>query len=202
VLIPRLKTDRLTIRALTTNDLDECHELYLDTGWADEESTAEENFQVRKSWLDWTIRNYVELDRLNQPPYGDRAVELVENGRFIGLAGLVPLLAPFGQLPSFGGRKNAPFSAEVGLFWMISPSAQGHGFATEAARALVNFAFDVLKVGRIAAGTEYDNLASIGVMRRLGMRIERNPFPDPLWFQITGVLRKEHLGAGPPTGTG
>lgn len=191
MIVPKLETDRLRVRALTTNDLNECHRLYLDTARADKDNTAEENLHVRKTWLDWTVRNYDALDRLNQPPYGDRAIELIENGRLIGLVGLVPLLAPFSQLPGFGGRKNAPFSAEVGLFWMISPSVQGRGFATEAARAMVRFSFDVLQAGRIVATTEYDNLASIAVMRKLGMRIERNPFPDPPWIQITGVLRKE-----------
>jgi hypothetical protein len=53
---------------------------------------------------------------------------------------------------------------------------------------VVNYAFGTLKLGRILAGTEYDNAASIAVMRRLGMRIERNPHPVPEWFQIHGVL--------------
>jgi RimJ/RimL family protein N-acetyltransferase len=195
MLLPTLNTDRLIIRPLTVNDLSVCHQLYLDTGWADKGLTDEGNLQIRRSWLDWTIRNYTELDRLIQPPYGDRAVELRENGRLIGLVGLVPLLAPFAQLPTFGRKADAPFSAEVGLFWMISPTMQRRGLATEAGRCLVRFAFDVLKVGRILAGTEYSNFASIAVMRKLGMRIEKNPFPSPAWFQITGILQRE--GRGP-----
>jgi len=196
MLLPTLNTDRLTIRPLTANDLWVCHQLYLDTRWADKGLTNEGNLQIRRSWLDWTIRNYTELDRLNQPPYGDRAVEFRENGRLIGLVGLVPLLAPFAQLPSFGSQVDPPFSAEVGLFWMISPAMQGRGFATEAARALVSYAFDVLKLGRIMAGTGYDNLASIAVMRKLGMKIERNPFPSPAWFETTGILQNERQGPG------
>jgi [ribosomal protein S5]-alanine N-acetyltransferase len=196
MLLHTLKTDRLKIRPLTVNDLSVCHQLYLDTRWADMGLTDERNLQIRRSWLDWAIRNYTELDRLNQPPYGDRAVELRENGRLIGLVGLVPLLAPFAQLPTFGSQVDASFSAEVGLFWMISPAMQSRGFATEAAGALVNFAFEVLKVGRILAGTEYSNFASMAVMRKLKMRIERNPFPNPAWFQITGILQKEREGPG------
>jgi RimJ/RimL family protein N-acetyltransferase len=191
MLLPTLKTDRLRIRPLTAKDLSICHQLYLDTKWADQRLADKRNLQIRRSWLDWTIRNYAELDRLNQPPYGDRAVELRESGQLVGLVGLVPLLAPFAQLPTFGSEVEAPFSAEVGLFWMISPAMQGRGLATEAACALVSFVFDVLKVGRIMAGTEYDNFASIAVMRKLGMHIERNPFPSPAWFQITGILQKE-----------
>jgi RimJ/RimL family protein N-acetyltransferase len=197
MLLPTLKTDRLRIRPLTPKDLSVCHQFYLDTKWADQGLADKRNLQIRRSWLDWNIRNYTELDRLNQPPYGDRAVELRENGRHIGLVGLVPLLAPFAQLPTFGCQVDAPFSAEVGLFWMISPAMQGRGLATEAARALVSFAFDVLNVGRILAGTEYDNFASIAVMRKLGMRIERNPFPSPAWFQITGILQEERQRSGP-----
>jgi hypothetical protein len=36
--------------------------------------------------------------------------------------------------------------------------------------------------------TEYSNAASIGVMRRLGMDIQRNPDEQPGWFQTVGVL--------------
>jgi len=31
-------------------------------------------------------------------------------------------------------------------------------------------------------------------MRRLGMRIETNPYPEPEWFQVVGVI--DHPGAG------
>ena len=49
------------------------------------------------------------------------------------------------------------------------------------------------------ATTTYDNAASIGVMRKLGMRIERNPFPDPPWLQIVGICenpstREQNIG--------
>jgi hypothetical protein len=85
MLLPTLETDRLKIRPLTANDLSVCHQLYLDTRWAEKGLTDEQNLQIRRGWLDWTIRNYAELDRLNQPPYGDRAVELRENSQLIGL---------------------------------------------------------------------------------------------------------------------
>lgn len=81
MLLPTLKTDRLRIRPLTVKDLSICHQLYLDTKWADQGLVDKRNLQIRRIWLDWTIRNYTELDRLNQPPYGDRAVELRESGQ-------------------------------------------------------------------------------------------------------------------------
>ena len=190
MFLPSLATERLIIRPLAMSDLEACHRLNLEIEWHDRNLTVEQNREARRSWLEWTIRNYTELARLLQPPYGDRAVVLKESGAFAGLVGLVPLLAPFAQLPSFGRTENAPFSAEVGLFWAISPSMQRRGIATEAARALIDDAFETLKLGRIMAGTEYDNHASIAVMRRLGMRIEKNPFPEPGWFQITGIATR------------
>jgi hypothetical protein len=30
----------------------------------------------------------------------------------------------------------------------------------------------------------------MGVMRKLGMRIERNPFPDPPWLQVVGFIEQ------------
>jgi hypothetical protein len=41
---------------------------------------------------------------------------------------------------------------------------------------------------QIVAMTRYDNPASIGVMRKLGMRIEHNLLPDPPWLQVVGII--------------
>lgn len=186
--LPTLETKRLLIRPLRMDDLNECHRLYVDIDWADKAVSEEENLKQRRDWLEWTVRNYEQLALMYQPPYGERAVVLKESGRFVGLVGLVPLLAPFGQLPSFGGVEGSRFSAEVGLFWATTPALQRRGYATEAARALVDHVFGSLKLGRILAGTQRGNTASIEVMRRLGMRIEENPFPEPPWFEVTGIL--------------
>ena len=48
--------------------------------------------------------------------------------------------------------------------------------------------FSILHLGRIVATTRYNNTASIRVMGKLGMRIERNPSPDPPWFQVVGFV--------------
>jgi RimJ/RimL family protein N-acetyltransferase len=53
---------------------------------------------------------------------------------------------------------------------------------------MVAYAFAELRLRRIVATTEHDNARSLNVMRRLGMRIERNPRPEPAWFQSVGIL--------------
>ena len=40
----------------------------------------------------------------------------------------------------------------------------------------------------IIATTTDDNAASIAVMRKVGMVVERNPLPEPPWFQVVGIL--------------
>ena len=144
----------------------------------------------RRSWLEWSILNQKWLPQLHQPPYGDRAITLKTGGTLIGTTGYVPLLEAFEQIPEL--RAFTPASRyktpEAGLFWVIDPLHQRRGYAAEAARAMVEHAFRDLRIKRILATTEYTNLASQGVMRKIGMRIHRNPLPDPPWLQVVGVL--------------
>lgn len=190
--MPVLETGRLAVRPFVMDDLERVHAL-LDGAWGEETALAE-----REKWLRWTVAGYDALASLHQPPYGDRAIVLRETGELVGVTGLVPSLGPFGVLPSFGGAVRDPaarlFVPEVGLYWAIDPDYQGRGFATEAAGALIAWAFEHLSLRRIVATTTYDNERSMAVMRKLGMSVERNPLPEPQWFQVTGVLDNPSLG--------
>lgn len=188
--LPVLTTARLEIRPLTPGDAQDCHQLYTEIGWNDEQRSDADNLEQRRQWVEWSALNHVQLAQLRQPPYGERAVFAASLG-FVGLVGLAPLLAPFAQLTRVESAVRGRFTPEVGLFWAISPKAQRQGYATEAARALIDFAFRELQLARIAATTDYDNSASIAVMQRLGMRIYRNPERDPPWFQVVGFLEAE-----------
>ncbi|MFO7635275.1 MAG: GNAT family N-acetyltransferase [Caldilinea sp.] len=76
----------------------------------------------------------------------------------------------------------------IGLYWEVSPRHQRRGYATEAGAALIRYAFMELNLQRLVANTNYDNAASIGVMRKLGMSIQHNPLPEPPSMQIVGML--------------
>ena len=195
IQMPLLKTPRLLIRPFFLSDLPEVHRL-LDVelrqaGLPDEEIMTLEG---RAQWLQWSVLNYDQLAQLNQPPYGDRGVILRSTGQLIGACGFVPCLMPFEQLPGFvaGKSSGAPAlsTTEFGLFYSISPEHQRLGYASEAVRALVDYAFQHLQLKRVIATTTYDNVASVGVMRKLGMRIEKNPHPEPPWMQVVGVLEQ------------
>jgi ribosomal-protein-alanine N-acetyltransferase len=196
--MPPLETARLLIRPFADADLPAVHQL-LDHDLAEAEmgNEGQQDLDVRRQWLDWTVLNYDQLARLYQPPYGDRAIMLKDEGTLIGASGYVPCLGPYGQIPALHAGSERPtglWRTEFGLFWAIAPSHQRRGYATEAGQALIDYAFEHLDLGRIIATTTYDNAASLAVMRKLGMTIDRNPLPTPPWLQAVGVLENPRAG--------
>lgn len=179
-----LETERLRIRELTAADLPAIAAV-LDA------ACAPSPLPQRKQWLAWTTASYRMHDELGQPPYGERAVVLKASSTLIGAVGVVPAYGPFGSLAWFAERTPIAASGlstpEVGLFWAIDPAHQRQGYATEAAAVLMNYMFHVWQLERIVATTTDDNIASMRVMQHLGMQIERNPHPEPAWFQVVGV---------------
>jgi RimJ/RimL family protein N-acetyltransferase len=189
--VPILRTARLVIRPFEPNDLDAIHRILdRELSAADFGTEGVKTRDERREWVKWSIMNYEQLAQLNQPPYGDRAVVVKDTGELIGACGFVPCLAPFDQLPSRPAAHETRrlFRTEFGLYYAISPAHQRCGYATEVTRALIEYALNELRLHRIVATTTHDNTVSIAVMRKLGMRIERNPDPDPPWFQVVGIL--------------
>lgn len=191
--IPPLETERLVIRPFTIDDLDAIHQLLdIDLITADFGTEGATTRHEREQWLQWTISSYEALAKLYQPPYGDRAIVLKQTQQVIGACGFVPSFGPFDQLPSLSSNEQGTSvhlnSPEFGLFYALSPNYQRQGYATEAAKTLINYAFKQLNLQRIVATTTCENEASIGVMRNVGMLIEKNPYPDPPWFQVVGML--------------
>jgi ribosomal-protein-alanine N-acetyltransferase len=186
--MPPLQTERLTVRAFEEADLDPVLAV-LDVHDAAGRDATER--YVRHGAL-----NALVLAELGQPPYGDRAVVLRDGGHLVGMAGLVPAYGPFDQLRPLGsgGDPSALRTLdrpEVGLFYHLHAEHRGRGYATEAARALVDFAFGPLRLYRIVATTERDNVASQAVMRHLGMTLHENALDEPGWFQLVGILDNE-----------
>jgi RimJ/RimL family protein N-acetyltransferase len=110
--------------------------------------------------------------------WGWWAVEVAATGEFIGFAGLDPVDE---ELP-FGG-------VEVG--WRLARPAWGHGYATEAGHACLDFGFDELGLAEILAITAVGNHRSRAVMHRLGMTYDpADDFEDPT---VDGPLRHSVL---------
>ena len=95
--------------------------------------------------------------------YGLWALERRDSGEFLGYTGLWPA----DVLPS------GP-AVEVG--WRLARPAWGHGFATEAATEALRLAFTDVGLDEVVSFTPAVNTASLGVMRRIGLR--RDPGRD------------------------
>lgn len=67
-------------------------------------------------------------------------------------------------------RSIANRQVEVG--YTFHPDAGGHGYATEATRALIDLAFSDLDAHRVFARTDARNTPSASLLRRLGFRQE------------------------------
>ncbi len=101
---------------------------------------------------------------------------------------------------SLVGIDAANERAELG-YWVGKPF-WGHGFATEAGRAAVAFAFDTLELKRVFASAIAENAASKRVLEKIGMRHEGVQRAHICRFGVTsdlelyGVLRGEDSAAG------
>lgn len=60
--------------------------------------------------------------------------------------------------------------AELEIGWRLATSATGQGFATEAGKAVADYAFDVIQVDHVVSVADQRNIASHRVMERVGMR--------------------------------
>ncbi len=97
-------------------------------------------------------------ERDEQQGYGIWPVVHKEDHRVIGECGIT-------QIPGH--------EPHVEIAWIFNKAYQGKGFATEAARAVMDFAFTELHIARLYALIERFNARSIAVANRLGMRYDR-----------------------------
>jgi RimJ/RimL family protein N-acetyltransferase len=89
--------------------------------------------------------------------WGLWAVEERADGQLIGCVGLA--------VPSF----TEHFTPCVEVMWRLRRASWGHGYATEAARECLRFAFETLGLPEVVAFTVPANVRSRAVMQRLGM---------------------------------
>jgi RimJ/RimL family protein N-acetyltransferase len=154
---PRLHTARLLLRSLTEADVDPLARLSSDP----ETMRFFDALPTREQ-----IEALVERHRtaLAEGRPGQFAVERLEDGRFLGFVGLA--------VPRF----EASFQPCVEIGWRLGKDSWGHGYATEAGRAVLVHAFETLGLSELVSFTAVLNEPSQAVMRRLGMR--RDPDGD------------------------
>jgi len=147
-----LKTPRLRIRSWTDADRDLFREINADP-------KVMEYFAFRRSHAE----SDALLEKLNgsirDTGLGFYALELSETAEPIGFCGL-----SLANMPEI-------FPAEtVEIGWRLATRFWGHGYVTEAARALLDFAFIDKDIPAILAFAVADNRRSTAVMERIGMK--------------------------------
>ena len=145
---PELHTARLRLRAFEDADAKDLYAL-------------QSNAYVLRYWDSppWTEHARAEkfitrCREMAQEGSGARlAVERVSDGAFIGWCTL---------------QSWNPDHRSASLGYCFDDAAWGHGYATEAARALLQWAFDMLDLNRVQAEADTRNAASARVLEKLG----------------------------------
>lgn len=78
-------------------------------------------------------------------------------------------------------------AAEADIGYMVDPAYSGQGYGTEIARALLQISFEVVGVRRATAGCFADNLASVRILEKVGMRREQYGVKDS-WHAELGWI--------------
>ena len=129
-------------------------------------SAAEVAETIRESIGDFAARGYgIWLIELGSGPGSGTGL--------VGTAGLRPL-------------------EESGLeiFYSLAPGAWGHGYATEAARAVVEYGLGSLGLPEVLAEVDEGNAASVAVVKRLGMT------PYAVVPGVLGLMTRYRVTAG------
>jgi RimJ/RimL family protein N-acetyltransferase len=149
-----LRTERLILRPFTRGDVDAVY------AYRRREDVARYLFDVALSRDECALAVQQRIGQVAFEAEGDKivlAVELAANGALIGEMSLI-------------WRSVDARQAEVG--WIFDPDYQGRGYATEAAKAMLDLAFGPGDMHRVGARCDVRNEASWRLMERLGMRRE------------------------------
>jgi RimJ/RimL family protein N-acetyltransferase len=153
-----IRTERLLLRAWRDDDLDAFAALNVDP--AVMEHFPSRLDRAQSDAVVARIRAHFEREG-----FGLWAVEVVGGAPFIGFTGLLR--------PTF-------MLSEVEVGWRLAREAWGAGYATEAARAVVDHAFDALGLPALVSMTTPANVRSQRVMEKVGfVRDERADFEHP-----------------------
>jgi RimJ/RimL family protein N-acetyltransferase len=146
-----VRTGRLVLRPFT--DMDRAPFFELNTHPSVVESLGSSPTRAES---DAMVDRYDQ--ELQREGWGLWAVEVVGGPAFVGMVGLHRV------------RAELPCAPAVEVGWRLHPDQWGHGYATEAAAASLDFGFDQAGLDEIVALTTTVNIRSQAVMERIGMR--------------------------------
>lgn len=105
-------------------------------------------------------------------------VILKEDDSFIGWCKFLPKFFTSNEtwiINTQGDRAKWPSSVNVEIGWNILKKYQNMGFATEASKAIIDYAFNTLKLSKVVAVTDINNIPSMKIMESLSMQVKIAP---------------------------
>jgi ribosomal-protein-alanine N-acetyltransferase len=164
------ETERLVIRPLRGEDIPALAAI-----WCDAEATR---FMGGPRDFDKVCASFHEDLKAPVPSKLDLwPVVVKETGTIIGHCGLLP--------------KEVDGCNEVELVYVIGSGFWGRGYATEAAAAIRDHAFNTLGQARLVALIDPENTASERVARKIGMRFEKETVrPSGKTMKVYAVERR------------
>lgn len=181
--IPILETQRLKLRGWQQTDLAPLARINADPRVMAFAPNGTLSFEQTQASIERFNNHFKEH------AFGIWAVELKEQGELIGRVGIT--------VPTW----QAPFTPCIEIGWRLAYEHWGKGYATEAADAVLRYAFNVLNIKEIVAFTVPTNNASQKVMEKLGMQRDINgdfnyplvPKNHPLAHHILYRITKQSM---------
>ena len=162
-----IETERLYLRELTINDHQELARILCDHA----SMKYYPSVFTQKQVLDWITWN---MDSYKNYKHGLWAVTLKRDNIFIGDCGTT--------IQDIDGQ-NLP---EIG--YHIIKEYCNKGYATEAAKACIRYAFHTLNYDKVYTHTKYDNFPSIRVAEKNGMKFVKKFKKNVMGIEVTEVL--------------
>lgn len=157
-----ITTDRLILRPWTESDLSPFAALCADP-------RVMECFPSVKTF-DESKQEYERIcGHIDQYGFGFWAAELKSTHQFIGFIGIKHVMF------------ETPFTPAVEIGWRLAHEFWGKGYASEGAKAALEFGFTELGLDEIVSFTVPDNIRSQSVMQKIGMTHDpKDDFDHPL----------------------
>ncbi|MBX9705918.1 MAG: GNAT family N-acetyltransferase [Gammaproteobacteria bacterium] len=155
-----IETERLILRQWRDSDLQIMAQINHDPRVM-EHFPAPRTLEETKAFINGSKALFKEVG------YCFYAAELKDTQELIGFVGIAPVY-------------EMPCTPAVEIGWRLGTKFWGQGFATEAARAVINYAFGTLGIDELVTFTATTNKKSERVMQRLGFsRSEQDDFDHP-----------------------
>ncbi|MGE5375157.1 MAG: GNAT family N-acetyltransferase [Bacteroidota bacterium] len=149
----RLETDRLILRDFVPDDWQRVLEYQSGPLYLRYNEWTERTPEAAREFVGWFLAHQTENPRTKF----QLAVVLKSENQLIRNCGV---------------RMDNINDVEANIGYELDPQYWNHGYASEAAHAIVDFGFSHFEVHRIWASLVADNVGSAHVLEKLGMRLE------------------------------